>query len=241
MLSTRAGSISASVVRPAPTKRARRRSGGQAGASVSPRMFPNCWACWGRPRRTRRFAPSQERDREASVWILGSTTNGAELAARLGLPFAFAAHFRPDNLLPALAAYRAGFKPSGRLDQPRAIVTVSAIVAETDAEARFLASSMSELALGSRPQCAEKAASSSPGCRGGLVGSRPSDGERAAHGEHKWVVAPRCARDCALLIAEAWVDELMFFGTVHGTEARLEILRDAGRNREDTLGGCILV
>src|SRR5262249_41485687 len=84
----------------------------------------------------------------APVWILGSTTNGAELAARFGLPFAFAAHFRADNLIPAFAAYRDGFKPSGQLDHPRTIVTVSAVVAETDEEARFLASSMSELALG---------------------------------------------------------------------------------------------
>jgi luciferase family oxidoreductase group 1 len=157
---------------------------------------------------------------QASVWILGSTTNGAELAAQLGLPFAFAAHFRPDNLLPALAAYRDGFKPSGQLDQPRAIVTVSAIVAETDAEARFLASSMSELALGTIRNAPKKLRPPRPD-----VEADWSEADRAMVNvlrQRSQVGSPATVREgLRVLMAEALVDELMFFGTVHDTEARL--------------------
>jgi luciferase family oxidoreductase group 1 len=157
---------------------------------------------------------------QAPVWILGSTTNGAELAARLGLPFAFAAHFRPDNLIPAIAAYRDGFKPSGKLDQPRAIVTVSAVVAETDAEARLLASSMSELALGTIRNAPKKLRPPRPD-----VEADWSEADRAmvnALRQRSQVGSSATVRaGLRALIAESGVDELMFFGTVYDTEARL--------------------
>ena len=72
------------------------------------------------------------------IWILGSSLFGAKLAAELGLPYAFASHFAPDALMPALKAYRAGFKPSAQLDRPYAMVGVNVIAAETDAEAQRL-------------------------------------------------------------------------------------------------------
>src|SRR5262249_28285681 len=155
----------------------------------------------------------------AAVWILGSTTNGAELAARLGLPFAFAAHFRPDNLIPALAAYRDGFKPSPRLDRPRSIVTLSAVVAETDAEARFLASSMTELALGTFHNAPKKLRPPRPN-----VEADWSEADRAivnALRRRSQVGGRATVREgLRALIAEAGVDELMFFSTVHDTEAQ---------------------
>ena len=73
------------------------------------------------------------------LWILGSSHFGAMLAAELGLPYAFASHFAPDELIPALAIYRDRFKPSDRLDRPYAMVGVNVIAAETDKEARRLA------------------------------------------------------------------------------------------------------
>ena len=76
---------------------------------------------------------------EVPLWILGSSTFGAMLAAELGLPYAFASHFAPDYLLPALEIYRSRFKPSRQLDRPHAMVGVNVIAAETDAEARRLA------------------------------------------------------------------------------------------------------
>ena len=71
------------------------------------------------------------------LWILGSSTFGAQLAAMLGLPYAFASHFAPDALLPALQAYRSRFKP-GQIDRPHAMVGVNVVAADTDEEARFL-------------------------------------------------------------------------------------------------------
>ncbi len=76
---------------------------------------------------------------EVPLWILGSSHFGAMLAAELGLPYAFASHFAPDELIPALAIYRSRFKPSDQLDRPYAMVGVNVIAAATDAEARRLA------------------------------------------------------------------------------------------------------
>jgi luciferase family oxidoreductase group 1 len=76
---------------------------------------------------------------EVPLWILGSSTFGARLAAELGLPYAFASHFAPDSLDDALRMYRANFKPSKQLPQPHAMVGVNIIAAETDEAARRLA------------------------------------------------------------------------------------------------------
>jgi luciferase family oxidoreductase group 1 len=76
---------------------------------------------------------------EVPLWILGSSHFGAMLAAELGLPYAFASHFAPDHLIPALKIYRARFKPSGQLDRPYAMVGVNIISAESDDKARRLA------------------------------------------------------------------------------------------------------
>ncbi|NMM46110.1 LLM class flavin-dependent oxidoreductase [Rhodospirillaceae bacterium KN72] len=76
---------------------------------------------------------------EVPLWILGSSHFGAMLAAELGLPYAFASHFAPDHLLEALEIYRSRFKPSDQLDKPYAMVGVNVIAAETDAEAKRLA------------------------------------------------------------------------------------------------------
>jgi len=73
---------------------------------------------------------------EVPIWILGSSTFGAELAAKLGLPYAFASHFAPDVLCPALEIYRNQFEPSKQLDHPYAMVCVNVVAADTDEEAR---------------------------------------------------------------------------------------------------------
>ncbi|HUL81492.1 MAG TPA: LLM class flavin-dependent oxidoreductase [Gammaproteobacteria bacterium] len=75
---------------------------------------------------------------EVPLWILGSSLYGAQLAAALGLPYAFASHFAPDDLMPALAIYRENFRPSAQLAKPYAMVGANVIVADTDAEARRL-------------------------------------------------------------------------------------------------------
>jgi len=72
------------------------------------------------------------------LWILGSSTYGAQLAAELGLPYAFASHFAPDLLLPALQVYRSRFEASAQSDKPHVMVGVNIIAADSDAEARRL-------------------------------------------------------------------------------------------------------
>ncbi|MCK0538098.1 LLM class flavin-dependent oxidoreductase [Alcanivorax quisquiliarum] len=76
---------------------------------------------------------------QVPLWILGSSTFGAALAAELGLPYAFASHFAPQQLMPALEVYRSRFKPSAQLQAPHAMVGVNIIAADTDDEARRLA------------------------------------------------------------------------------------------------------
>ena len=72
------------------------------------------------------------------LWILGSSLFGAQLAAVLGLPYAFASHFAPDALLPALDIYRRRFQPSAQLDKPYAMPALQVVAADSDAEARRL-------------------------------------------------------------------------------------------------------
>jgi luciferase family oxidoreductase group 1 len=78
------------------------------------------------------------------LWILGSSLYGAELAAALGLPYAFASHFAPQALMQALEVYRRKFKPSAQLDRPYAMVSANVIVADDDAEARHLFTSVQQ-------------------------------------------------------------------------------------------------
>src|SRR5262245_24478570 len=70
------------------------------------------------------------------LWILGSSLYGAQVAAALGLPYAFASHFAPDEMMRALELYRAMFEPSEQLEKPHAMLTVNVFAADTDAEAR---------------------------------------------------------------------------------------------------------
>jgi luciferase family oxidoreductase group 1 len=72
------------------------------------------------------------------LWILGSSLFGAQLAAMLGLPYAFASHFAPEALLPALDIYRSTFRPSEQLQQPHTMVGANVIVADDDQTARRL-------------------------------------------------------------------------------------------------------
>jgi luciferase family oxidoreductase group 1 len=81
---------------------------------------------------------------EVAVWILGSSTFGAQLAAHLGLPYAFASHFAPGEMRDAVAIYRDRFRPSDRLAAPYVMLGVNIIAADTDAAARRLFSSQQQ-------------------------------------------------------------------------------------------------
>jgi len=97
------------------------------------------------------FAPSQDAQTiravpgtglEVPIWILGSSLFGAQVAAALGLPFAFASHFAPQAMLQAIETYRAHFKPSRTLAEPYVMVGVNFFAAETDSEAQKLFTSL---------------------------------------------------------------------------------------------------
>jgi luciferase family oxidoreductase group 1 len=78
------------------------------------------------------------------IWILGSSLFGAQLAAALGLPYAFASHFAPAQMMQAIELYRANFKPSAQLQKPYVMLGFNVFAADTDEEAQFLATSMQQ-------------------------------------------------------------------------------------------------
>ncbi|MGA9657917.1 MAG: LLM class flavin-dependent oxidoreductase [Asticcacaulis sp.] len=78
------------------------------------------------------------------IWLLGSSLYSAQLAAQLGLPYAFASHFAPELLFDAIALYRQNFRPSAALNRPHVMVGVMGVAADTDAEAEFLYTSMQQ-------------------------------------------------------------------------------------------------
>ncbi len=78
------------------------------------------------------------------LWILGSSLFGAQVAAAFGLPYAFASHFAPAQMLPAIAVYRAQFRPSAQLAAPYVMLGCNVFAADTDDEARLRATSMQQ-------------------------------------------------------------------------------------------------
>ncbi len=89
-----------------------------------------------------RAVPGQGLD--VPMWILGSSTYGAQLAAHLGLPYAFASHFAPQQMMQAVALYRANFRPSVRLAKPYVMLGFNVFAADSREEADFLATSMQQ-------------------------------------------------------------------------------------------------
>jgi luciferase family oxidoreductase group 1 len=156
---------------------------------------------------------------EVPLWILGSSLFGAQLAAALGLPFAFASHFAPAALMPALQVYRERFRPSAQLDRPYAMVGINVIAAETDAEARRLFTSLQQAFV-----------NMVRGTRGRL--RPPIDDiegywtpEEKAHAEHmlacSFVGAPKTLRPALeRFIAETQADELIVAAAIYDHEAR---------------------
>jgi luciferase family oxidoreductase group 1 len=104
----------------------------------------------GTPRPGQRVHAIPGEGTEVPVWILGSSLFGASLAAALGLPFAFASHFAPAQLMEAIGVYRSKFQPSSWLSAPRVMVGATVIVAPTDEEARLHFSSLQQALLNLR-------------------------------------------------------------------------------------------
>jgi len=154
------------------------------------------------------------------LWILGSSNFGATLAAELGLPYAFASHFAPDMLLPALDIYRSRFKPSKQLDRPYAMAGINVIAADTDHAAKRLATtqqmSFADIFSGrqglSRPPIDDIETYWSP-----------HEKAQAMHMLARSVVgsADIVRTGLQAFVAETGVDELMIVSDVYDQQARL--------------------
>ncbi|MEM9058995.1 MAG: LLM class flavin-dependent oxidoreductase [Pseudomonadota bacterium] len=163
------------------------------------------------------------------VWILGSSLYGAQLAAQLGLPYAFASHFAPDALEEASDVYRRGFQPSPWLDAPYFMMAVNVFAAETDEDGRILKSSMQQsmanLRTG-RPGPLPRPVADIEALLGLPVATMVDQIMRVSvHG------ASQTVRDgLAALIGEHRPDEIIINGAIHDHAARLrsfEIAADA--------------
>lgn len=85
---------------------------------------------------------------EIPLWILGSSTDSAHLAAKMGLPYAFASHFAPQQLLNAIRIYREEFQPSSQLEEPYVMAGINVIAADTIEQAEYLSSSTKQMFVG---------------------------------------------------------------------------------------------
>jgi luciferase family oxidoreductase group 1 len=164
------------------------------------------------------------------IWILGSSLFGAQLAAMLGLPFAFASHFAPGSLDDAIALYRSRFQPSATLDRPYVMLGVTAVAAETDAEAARLFTSVQQTFIAIRrgrpievpPPNDEFASQLSPLDRAQLDGVL----------SHAIVGSPETVRArLQAFTARTGADELIVASQIHDHAARLrsyEIVASVG-------------
>jgi luciferase family oxidoreductase group 1 len=165
------------------------------------------------------------------VWILGSSLYGAQLAAMLGLPYAFASHFAPAELGPALHIYRERFQPSEHLDKPYAMVGLNVVAAETDDQARLLFSSQQQAFVNLR--------SGSPGPMPPPIENYEASLDSSARSmlaqtlRCSAIGSPQTVRDgLAAFVAETAADEVMITGPIFDHEARLrsfELVAQAAR------------
>jgi luciferase family oxidoreductase group 1 len=160
---------------------------------------------------------------DIQVWILGSSLFGAQLAAYLGLPYAFASHFAPDALMHAIQIYREYFRPSERLEQPYLMAGFNVTAADTDSEAHFLASS-GRLAFGRMRQ---GRGGRLPPPQHGVEDDPMSERMRT----YSVVGGPQRVREALELFADrTGVDEVIIGGLMYDHDARLrsfEIVAEA--------------
>ncbi|WP_137700452.1 LLM class flavin-dependent oxidoreductase [Marimonas lutisalis] len=154
---------------------------------------------------------------QVPVWILGSSLYGAQLAAHLGLPYAFASHFAPDALEAAIETYRSTFKP-GMTDAPRFMLAINVFAAETEAEAKRLRSSQVQGFINLRTGRPGPL----PAPRDTLTGSPQAIETAAAALRVAAVGSPDMVHDqLSALIARHAPDEVILAGQIHDHAARL--------------------
>jgi luciferase family oxidoreductase group 1 len=162
------------------------------------------------------------------IWILGSSTFGAQLAAHLGLPFAFASHFAPAQMMEALDAYRSGFTPSAQLDRPYAMLGFNAFAAESDEEGEYLATSMMQAFVALRTGNPGRLAPPVAGYRDSLPPQHRATIDHVLSGSA--IGGPgKVKRELEAFVAKTGADELMITAQIFDHRARLrsyEIVAD---------------
>ena len=162
-------------------------------------------------------------DTKVPVWILGSSLFSARLAAERGLPYAFASHFAPRQVLQAIDLYRSQFQPSGQLAEPYVVIGVPLIAAPTDEEAEYLASSNYQRVLGILTGNRRRL---QPPVDNFMAGLRPE--ERAAIADFlaaAVIGGPARVHDgLARLVELTQADELMLVCDIYDPELRLRAL-----------------
>lgn len=169
------------------------------------------------------------RGAQIEFWMLGSSLFGAQLAARLGMPYAFAAHFAPDHLDTALALYRRDFEPSEALDKPHVMVAMNIFAAETDAAAELLATSQQQSFVRLRSGNPGKLPPPIEGFRDTLPA--PAQAMLDHLGQAAAVGSPASVRaKVEAFIERTGADEIIAAGATYDPEARirsLELTADA--------------
>jgi luciferase family oxidoreductase group 1 len=154
------------------------------------------------------------------VWILGSSLFGAQLAAVLGLPYAFASHFAPAQMMDAIEVYRANFQPSAQLERPHVMLGFNVIAADSDEEAQLLATSLQQAFVNLRSGRPSKLPRPRPGYYESL-----GPGERAVLESvlsASAIGSPQTVqRGIEAFIARTQADELMITAQIHDHAARL--------------------
>ncbi len=157
------------------------------------------------------------------MWILGSSLFGAQLAAHLGLPYAFASHFAPDQLDRALAIYRERFQPSEVLDRPHVMAGMTVIAAETDEEAVYLSSTMDQSFVALRTGRPGRLKPPVAGYRDSLAPELCAMLDRSRQASA--IGGPATVRDgIAAFIKRTGADEIIVAGIVYDPQARLRSL-----------------
>ena len=185
------------------------------------------------------FAPASETQairanpgegQEVPIWILGSSTFGAQLAAHLGLPYAFASHFAPSEMMSAIRVYRETFRPSERLSEPYVMLGYNVFAADTDDEARLLFSSVQQAFVNLRTGRPGKLPPPLAGYEAGLdAGARSMIGQALACSAVGSAETVR--RELNAFVAATGADELMVTSQIWDHAARLrslEILAGVG-------------
>jgi luciferase family oxidoreductase group 1 len=167
------------------------------------------------------------------LWILGSSTFGAQLAAALGLPYAFASHFAPDALDEAIAIYRRNFRP-GVLDRPHVMAGFNVFAADTDAEAELLSTSMMQAFVAIRTGEGIQLPPPVPGYRDTLP---PQARAMLDHVLQCSAVGgpERIARGIAAFVERTGVDEIMLTSAMFDHEARKRSLSIAAEAMRGSL------